>query len=567
MAREASRPDAVMAIVPDWIERHCVVPDGFLLGKLFHLYDWQFTFVSAMYTVRGTVEYDSGRPVLGHAFRYQRGLMVGPQKLGKDPMGAAIICAEGAGPVLFAGWATKDEGYSCRDHGCSCGWEYPYEPGEPMGMGWPTPLIQITAVSEDQTDNAYDALRPMIDLGPLHDLIPKTGEDFIRLPSGGRIETVTSSAPSRLGQRITHAKQGEAGLYTVRNGMTKVADTQYRNLAGMDGRATLDTNAWDPSQHSVAQREFELVEKKQTDDIYIQYIEPPANLSYANKAERRKIHRIVYGPEVRRENGGHIELDSIEAEAAKMVVNDPAQAARFFGNKRESGAGRAFDLEVWAARAAKASFVVPRGTLCTIGFDGSKRWDHSSMIGTVVETGYQWPIGIWRPEDYPRHEIPAELVTNVLAEAMDWLDVWRLYADPPYWEDTIAGWAGRWGDQVVLEWWTNRYKQMAYAYRSWKEAQATGAMSHCATTDKLCALFTNHVGNAYRLEIGSRDELGPLWIVQKERDGSPEKVDSCPAAALSWEARNDALAAGAANIEAFVSVYETRGVVGIGAPA
>jgi len=70
-------------------------------------------------------------------------------------------------------------------------------------MAWPTPLIQITAFSEEQTDNIYDALRPMIDRGPLHALIPKTGEEFIRLPNGGRIDTVTSNAQSRLGARVT----------------------------------------------------------------------------------------------------------------------------------------------------------------------------------------------------------------------------------------------------------------------------------------------------------------------------------------------------------------------------
>ncbi|MBV9487339.1 MAG: hypothetical protein JO246_14935, partial [Frankiaceae bacterium] len=252
----SARSDAVMAIVPSWIEAHCVVPDGFLVGRPFRLYDWQLAFTAGMYTVRGSVEFDPVRPILGPAFTKQRGLLVGPQKLGKDPLGAAVICAEGVGPVLFAGWAGGDDGYACADHGCRCGWEYPYEPGEPMGMAWPTPLIQITAVSEDQTANAYDALRPMIDLGPLHDLIAKTGEEFIRLPNGGRIEPVTSSAPSRLGQRITFAKQGEAGLYTARNGMQKVADTQYRNLAGTSGRAFLDSNAWDPAEHSVAQREF-----------------------------------------------------------------------------------------------------------------------------------------------------------------------------------------------------------------------------------------------------------------------------------------------------------------------
>ena len=32
-----------------------------------------------------------------------------------------------------------------------------------MGRPWPTPLIQITAFSDDQTGNIYDALKPMID--------------------------------------------------------------------------------------------------------------------------------------------------------------------------------------------------------------------------------------------------------------------------------------------------------------------------------------------------------------------------------------------------------------------
>jgi hypothetical protein len=36
-----------------------------------------------------------------------------------------------------------------------------------MGMAWSTPLIQLTAASEEQTENIYDALRPMIELGPL----------------------------------------------------------------------------------------------------------------------------------------------------------------------------------------------------------------------------------------------------------------------------------------------------------------------------------------------------------------------------------------------------------------
>jgi hypothetical protein len=149
-----------------------------------------------------------------------------------------------------------------------------------MGMPWPTPLLQITAVSEEQTDNIFGALRPMIEYGPLADVIPKTGEEFIRLPGGGRIDTVTSSsATSRLGQRVTFVPQDEVGLWTPTNKMTKVADTQYRGLAGMGGRAALSTNAWDPSEQSVAQRSTSPAPL----DIYRQFIQPPAGCPTATR--------------------------------------------------------------------------------------------------------------------------------------------------------------------------------------------------------------------------------------------------------------------------------------------
>ena len=47
-------------------------------------------------------------------------------------------------------------------------------------------------------------------------------------------------------------------------------------------------------------------------------------------------------------------------------------------------------------------------------------------------------------------------------------------------------------------------------------------------------------------------------LAKKDRKGSPAKMDSVPAAILSWEARNDAIAAGALNLEPEPeSAYET----------
>jgi hypothetical protein len=323
-------------LAADWAEAHCVIPDGLNAGAPFVLTGWQLWGYVNHYRVRPTAQ----RGQLATAFHYRRSQTVRPQKAGKGPMTASTVCVEGIGPALFAGWARGGERWDCRAHGCGCGWRYVYEPGEPMGMSWPTPLIQITATSEEQTDNIYDALRPMIDKGPLAELIPKTGEEFIRLPGAGRIDIVTSNARSRLGQRVTYCPQDETGVWTARTGMVKVAETQRRGLAGMGGRAWETTNAWDPSENSVAQRTSE----SHVTDIYKDFPQAPKHWSYRNKVERRKIHAAVYA------GSPWVDLDAIEAEAFELMERDPAQAERFFGNRLVYSQGTWLREGLWEAR-------------------------------------------------------------------------------------------------------------------------------------------------------------------------------------------------------------------------
>ncbi|WP_226962645.1 hypothetical protein [Streptomyces sp. C8S0] len=326
-------------VVPDWITQHCRIESVGGLGvgpQPFEMYDWQLRCTVHHYRVRPTAEVGQ----LSTAFHYRRSQVVAPQKSGKGPWTATLVAAEAVGPVLFAGWAEGGEVYDCRQYGCGCGWGYEYEHGEPMGRPWTLPLIQITATSEDQTDNVYRPLQAMIRNGPLGELM-RVGEQFIRLPNDGRIDVVTSSAQSRLGNPITFAVQDETGIWTETNKMTKVATTQRRGLAGMSGRSLETTNGWDPTEDSVAQRTAE----SKVRDVYRFHRLPPGGLSYANKAERRKIHRHVYA------GSTHIDLDAIEGEAAELLEKEPAEAERFFGNRIVAGSGTWMVQDRWDARA------------------------------------------------------------------------------------------------------------------------------------------------------------------------------------------------------------------------
>jgi hypothetical protein len=511
-----------------WIEAHCVIPDGFDRGKPFRLYDEQLRFIDAHYELKPTAKLGQ----LATAFRYRRSLLVRPQKWGKGPLTAAQICAEGVGPVLFAGWAAGGEAYDCRDYGCGCGFYYEYEPGEPMGMPWPTPLIQITALSEEQTDNIFGALRPMIEYGPLSEVIPRTGEEFIRLPNGGRVDTVTSSAQSRLGQRVTFVPQDEVGLWTATNKMTRVADTQYRGLAGMGGRAVLTTNGWDPSEQSVAQTVFE----SPATDILRDFMQAPANLSYANKAERRKIHRAVYGDSLKT-RGGHIDLDSIEAEAADLAARDLAQAERFFGNRIVYGAGAWCDGDAWDSRKAVRE-VAPK-TRIVAGFDGSDVDDWTAIRCETVD-GYQFTPrygpdrrpAIWNPAEFGG-QVPRLEVDAAVDEIFSTFDVVRMYADPPYWESELDAWAARYGEKRVIRFETYRPVQM--------HAAAERLLTDITKTDSTwthdgCPITATHVRNTRKnARTNGRYVLG--------KASQQQKIDACVTSVLCHEAAGDVTAA------------------------
>jgi hypothetical protein len=214
----------------EWIESHCVIPDGDQMGEPFTLTDEMVKLLVHFYRLdpdSQSMKWDGPR------FRYPRGAqLVRPQKWGKSPFSAAVILFEACGPALPDGWDAD---------------------GRPVGRPWPSPHVQITAVSESQTQNVYRALLPMVKFGPLDELLPDTGLMRVNLPGGGLIEPVTASAMSRLGQRVTFVLADEAlaldtPLPTPTGWTTMGAVRVGDELMGADGLPVTVTKAT-PVQH------------------------------------------------------------------------------------------------------------------------------------------------------------------------------------------------------------------------------------------------------------------------------------------------------------------------------
>ena len=176
-----------------------------------------------------------------------------PKGKGKSPHAAATVIAEFRGPVRFWRWARKGDVYRCRDHGCRCGWVYPYRTGEAMGLPWgspglPAPWAQVAAVSEAQTANTWGALMAFLDadqkrLAKLLGLDVGVTVIYWRERRESKIERVTASAASRTGQPITHAVIDEPQEQTPQLGGPRLAQTILENLTKLDGWAHFTGNA------------------------------------------------------------------------------------------------------------------------------------------------------------------------------------------------------------------------------------------------------------------------------------------------------------------------------------
>jgi hypothetical protein len=513
--RGAERPGEFPSLgyaVAELIESKCAIPDGDHAGEPYLLTDEMLRFLLWHYRINPDASYDATNRAWRNSFVYDRGSqLIRPQKWGKGPFISAMVCAEAdsEGPVRFDGWDAD---------------------GEPVGKPWPTPWIQITAISEDQTDNVYRALLPMIERGSISADIPDTGETRINLPGGGRIEPVTSASKSRQGQRITFAPEDEVQSWTEHNGGRKLADTQRRNLAGMGGRWVETGNAWDPAEESVAQQTSELKEP----GVFFDDVEPGEG-SIRNKVERRRMLKKVYA------DSWWVDLDRIESEIAALIDRDPAQAERYFLNRKRASEDSAFSPEQWARMAEIRD--TSSGSLITIGVDGARFADSLAIVATDVLTGYEWPLGIWeRPQNAPGdYEHPMDEVDAAMVEAFDRFDVWRAYVDPQYIEGLVDKWQGRWGEKRVIKWYTNRPSQIAWAVRNFSTAVASGDFAHDGD-----GVLATHIANAKKRKMRVYDDQHrQMHTLSKDRSDSPRKMDGAMAAVLSWEARGDAIAAGA----------------------
>jgi hypothetical protein len=465
-------------------------------------------------------------PETGQFVRH-RGYSRRAKGTGKSPIEAAKCISELALPVKFDGWSAD---------------------GEPVARPWgtgglPAPLVQIAALSEDQTENVATPLSVFLiaNDGRLADALhldPGATRVLHRGMAGAKIEAVTSRAGSREGQPLVYATLDETSLLNAQNGGVRLAAVLHRNAAKMGGRVFECTNGFVPGEGSVA----ESTEKaaKAGASIFADVIEAPREVRGVKITEEAPDEFLTDALRVAFADSWWVDLERI-VKSIRDGDRPWGDAERWWLNWCAKTESAAVDPARWAELADRARTVEP-GEYIGMGFDGSISGDATALYGCTRD-GFSFELGVWeRPLDGEGHpvkrwRVPRREVHAKVAEAFENYRVGRMLVDPPKWLSELEGWMDTYNDDdddepVVIALETNQPRRMGPAIDRWCTAIAEGTHTHDGSD-----ALTRHV-EAARLGTarvrGDQDDPRTLLALTKGEDG--RKIDAAVADVLAFEA-------------------------------
>lgn len=482
-----------------------------------------------------------------NARKITRGVISRPRGWGKSPFLGAIAAAEALADVVFDGWDAN---------------------GQPVGKPWSevmTPLIQVVAVSEKQTKNAWTPLLQMLENGPAVDNYPglEPMSSFINLPVG-IIEPFTASANSIKGAPCSFAVMDQTEEWTKSNGGVNLAETMRGNASKCNGTLIESPNAYIPGNGSVAENSANfyklMIDGKARDDSLLydhREADPATDLddyeslfdgiafAYGDSADLDEC-RIHNPPCDRR---GWVNVDR-QVKRFWMPDTD-IQVARSDLLNQVTYSSDAFVSQPEWERIKNADAEVEPGETVTLGFDGSRKrqrgvTDSTALIGCRVSDGHLFHIASWEQPDKAKDwQVPTVEVDAAVREAFDKYNVVGFYADPAKWETWVASWEADFGKELIvgrrdhpIEWWMTggRTTIIERAIEQFYSAIAEEELTHDGSY-----ILTRHALNARRRFVNGHLKL------DKEHKDSHRKIDAIIAAMLAYTAYLDAVAKGVNN--------------------
>lgn len=543
----------------DWIANYLTVYDGPAIGEPLSFSQEQAEFVLNFYRVDPGFIGPATRPGERHLRRgrlVRRALLSRPKGWGKSPLVAALCLLEALGDVVMDGWDAN---------------------GQPVGRPWHDvglkPLVQIVAVSEDQTANTWMPCIDMARNSPVYDAYDiEPMETFINVPRG-RIEAVTSAGLSREGFRPVFTAMDQTESWLQSNGGWRLARTIRRNTMKTGGSTVETPNAFEPGEESIAEQSWHAHQtqlkgknRSKKKDLLLDHREAPAVTDIYDEDSLRSGLIYAYGDSAA-ENGGWVNIDGVIDEFWDENT-DVQEARRYFLNQiTHAGDSYLSAVELDAIREPKP---VTQGSPIVLGFDGSMgrakgKADATALVAIRLSDCYLWQVLIREPPNNPREArgwvAPVFEFDTAVAQMFKDYKVVGFYADPTGWEAHVAKWeklygpklrikSGGEGGHPIMAWPRGKTGNVVPYIKRFKSAvlASADARTRAHTPDPMDLMgigeitydgsfeLTQHLLNA-RMR---KHTTG--YLLAKEFPESPRKIDGAYASVLAFKAYLDAVA-------------------------
>lgn len=489
-----------------------------------------------------------------------------------SPFLGAIAAAESLADVRFDGWDAN---------------------GKPVGRPWNLERkvqIDIMAVSEEQTRNAFGPLTDMMRTDALYEDYPGLDvlDTKVYLPDGGVIMPRTAAAKSLEGTPSVFQILDQTESFTPSNRGVELGRVALKNQIKVNGTFIEAPNAFVPGEGSFAEMTYEAWKRQEAGETFSKGIlydtRDWGDVDPTNPDDVREGLMYAYGDSANLPDGcrihtppcgvgdspfprGWVDIDSILS-----GVYDPtltlSDSVRFFGNRAHAAADAFMSKDVWdAARWDEDDFTpVSKRDPIVFGFDGS--WgrsngitDATAMVAMRISDGLTWEVGIWEQpdtEDGVSWVPPREEIIAAGDHLIDNFTVSHALCDPAGWENVVEHWSGKIAEArnkrerrklkpKSIAWRTNQLRSVADATQALRVAIHEQEIHHYNSP-----ALSRHVLNATLRDTKSGR------IMYKESPSSWRKIDGAYALMLANRARLDVLAEQATNKKPRMSAAPTR---------
>jgi len=505
--------------IVDWISEYLKTPEGDD-DEPFMLTFEQVRFLLWWYAVDSSGKYS-----------YRSGVLRRLKGWGKDPLVAAMSLAELCGPVAFSHFDPS---------------------GKPVGKMRPGALIQVAAVSQDQTDNTFDMFSHLATPKLIREFKLEILKTLVHAKGGRRIQAVTSNPKSLEGKRPTFVIMNEIQWWDDANNGRRMYEVINGNIvkrAGIGSRYIAICNAHVPGQNSVGETmwdNYRAVVAGLTVDTGLLYdaLEAPADTPVSEippqnvdpEGFKAGIDKLYKSIEVCRGDSTWLEIQPI-IDSILDRNNPISESRRMFLNQINAAEDAWMTTQQWEN--CRVNSKLNPGDVITLGFDGSKSNDFTALVACRVSDGLIEVIRIWDPSGY-NGEIPKDAVDSVVRWVFSRFRVVGFRADVKEFESYVADWTKSFGRKLKIKASPGNYiafdmrgqtKKFAFDCEKFLDAAEEKALCHGGDP-----LLSVHILNCHRHPT-TFDAIS----VRKASKDSSKKIDAAVAAILAFGSRQEYL--------------------------